>query len=232
MIIDPERMPISRDALIASLFRELERARSRKPFPYLKYQDELSFSETLFVQSILPSDLDTTTDELESLEHTGAKIATREALQTALNGDLILENIPGLVIYARHAMARYKLTHDQFGTNRMALLERTDEYWKTNGMYYVEQLRKTRGVRGSIELRLLYLHQIRAAMKHGIFTKEDLQFDEQSHRLCARHIFHELSTQYIKIQTLCSDHADLVVLTQRYNYLLLLSDQELREYPR
>lgn len=232
MIIDPERMPIKKDLLMASLVRELERARSRKPFPYLKYQDELSFSETMFVQSILPSDLDTNANELESLEHTGAKIAAREAIRTALNGDLILENIPGLIARARHAMARYKLTHDQFGTNRMALLERADEYWKTYGTYYVERLRKTRGVHGSTELRLLYLHQIRAAMKHGILTKEDLQFDEQLHCLCARRIFHELSTLYIKIKTLCSDHAELTVLTQRYNYLLLLSDAERREYPR
>ena len=232
MLLDPKRIPINKNALITSFNRDLRIARSKKPFPFLTYRDGLSFTEDMRTHSIVPSEIDSNSSELETLEHTGAEIAARCAFNIALHGDIILENVPGLILFARRAMARYGLTHDQFGVSRMVIHDRECEYWKTRGTYFADQLKETQGILGSTELRVWYLHEIRLAMKKGLFLKTDFHLDEHLHYIAARRIYHELAEQFITIQKTHPLERMRVTHISRYNFLVLLSGEELREYPR
>lgn len=230
MIIDQMINLVPKKMLVQCLQEEMASARTAPPFPHLTYQTGLSFTEKMFLRKVLPSELGTNTQELEDLERTGAGLAIRNALKHAIHGDLLLDDVYGLIRFARKAMERYKLSLDTFHVEASLLHRRECAYWQARGEHFAKQLQASEGIRQSMEARTLYLYEIRLAMRMGMLQKADIGLEQSLHHFAVRHLFRELTDLYAAAQRLELGSKTRFALTQRYNDLTRILHMDLQKF--
>lgn len=230
MSIDLIIKHIPKEALLNVLQKELVHARTTSPFPHLVYQTGFSFTEKMFLREIFPNDLGTSAQELELLERTGAGLAIRQALKQAIEGDLLLENISGLIRFARSIMKRYKIPFETFHVEASLLHKRECAYWLARGTRFAKHLHMCGGVRQSMEARTWYLHEIRLAMRMGMLEKKEIGLDPALHHFSVLRLFHELTDLHATACRLERGSKTRYALTQRYIYLVRIIDADFEEY--
>lgn len=230
MVIDQIIKHVPKAMLIRLLKEELASARTAVPFPHLAYQTGFSFTEKMHLRKILPSDLGTNTQELATLERAGSELTIRNALKQAIDGDLLLDDVYGLIRFARKAMNRTKMSLDTFHVEASLLHRRECAYWQARGEHFANQLRACEGVRQSMEARTWYLHEIRLAMRMGMLEKKEIGLEQSLHLLAVRHLYRELADLYTTAQQHEPESKARFALTQRYNYLIWIAQADLQEF--
>ncbi|OGL98672.1 hypothetical protein A2318_02160 [Candidatus Uhrbacteria bacterium RIFOXYB2_FULL_45_11] len=230
MAIDQIILHIPKDALLRILKEELVKARTALPSPHLVYRTGFSFTEKMILRDIVPSELETSTQELNTLERTGAELAIHHALKLAIEGDLFLENISGLIRFAHIAMKRCKIPFERFRIEPSALHKRECAYWRARGIRYAKHLHMCGGVRESMEARTWYLHEIRLAMRMGMLEKKEIGLDPALHHFSVLRLFHELTDLHATACRLERGSKTRYTLTQRYIYLVRIISADFEEY--
>lgn len=229
MIPDEMIHLIPKEKLIRLFRKELEVARNAKPFPHLVYRDTYSFTKQILTGSIFPKELGATPNELFSLEYTGAELAIMTLLDLALNGDLLLENIPYLISRAYNAMRRYQRTLEEFRVEKEQLENRERAYWYTQGMFFADRLCASKNRSGRTASHVWYLHEIRLAKEKGHFEKSDFYFDQDLHLSIVRQIHNELEALLTIILALPESRSRRA-FSQQYNTLRMIAENDLEEF--